>query len=738
MPRKIVSQLRPITTGVTAGLVVGMILTFFNVSLAALMFKGLLTPYLAEGITLVLSGTVVLVLVTAMMSSLPSAISVVQEVPVGILAFLATDIVHTMHGYGGSQLYATVLGAIMVSTFFTAVLFWLLGRFRLGQLVRFIPYPVIGGFLSGTGWLLLTGAIQVMTGTPLGLALLEPLALVRWLPGLLFGLLLLVTLRRSTHFLTMPAFILGSITVFYALLALVGATPSTALATGWLLGPLPTGRFWEPAALFAIKDTEWHILFAHYGPSLAAIPLISALALLLNASALEISLARDADLDQELRAGGISNLLAMLVGSPAGFIAITETALGQRLGARRPWLGYVIAAFSAMTLLFGTAFLSYIPRMVVGGLLCFLGLAFLAEWLYDAWFRLSRIDNMLIWLITTAIGIVGFLAGVAIGTLVAVVLFVVHYSRVDAVRHFYSRTDYPSYVSRPQMHEQLLCDHGEQIAIAELQGYLFFGTAHRLFNQLRARLGDRGIAKIRFIILDFRLVTGIDSSVTLSFHRLTRNLTETDTQLILTHLSRPLQRIWERDAGAPVDAAQVPIFGTLDHGLAWCEEQLLLTLGTQNLTTDSLSFLDMVRQALSLSGKADAHTSLAPLLANLHRVSVASGQTIIRAGEALDGVFYVEEGEVVAQTITSDGHYITLRRMQRGAIFGEISFYTEKGASAEVVAYQPSTLYQLSRRAITELEYTSPTIALAVHRMIAGDLSRKLVQSTHALRILKR
>ena len=47
--------------------------------------------------------------------------------------------------------------------------FLLLGRLHLGQWIRFVPYPVVGGFLAGTGWLIIRGSFRVMVDAPLGL-----------------------------------------------------------------------------------------------------------------------------------------------------------------------------------------------------------------------------------------------------------------------------------------------------------------------------------------------------------------------------------------------------------------------------------------------------------------------------------------------------------------------------------------------------------------------------------------
>src|SRR6266487_278427 len=72
-------------------------------------------------------------------------------------------------GWLGSRqiaLSATVGAAIVLTTLATAATFLLLGQFRRGSLVRYLPYPVIGGFLAGTGWLLVLGGLGVMTTVP--------------------------------------------------------------------------------------------------------------------------------------------------------------------------------------------------------------------------------------------------------------------------------------------------------------------------------------------------------------------------------------------------------------------------------------------------------------------------------------------------------------------------------------------------------------------------------------------
>lgn len=730
------SRVRQVATVLTAGLVVGAILTFFNVSLTALICQGVLKPHLAAGVSMVLSGTVVLVLATSVLSSLTSAISVPQEIPIGILAILAADIAAHLNSAPTDHVFATVLGAIVLSTLVTGVLFWLLGRFQLGALVRFIPYPVIGGFLAGTGWLLVVGALRVMTDVAPGVELLDPADLVHWLPGLAIGMLILLALRRRSHFLLMPGLIGGGIALFYLVTSLLGNSPATAMASGWLLGPLPSGQLWDPAAVLAIKDAHWSVVFQHHLLSLAAIPLISTVGLLLNASALELALGRDADLNQELRAGGVSNLLAALVGSPSGFVAVAETTLGQRLGADSRLLGYVIAAFTMLTLLFGASIVAYIPRVVAGSVLSFMGLAFLVEWLYDSWFRVSRMDYVMIWVIMLAIGLVGFLEGVTIGVLVAAILFVFNYSRIDALRHMYTRHHYPSPVTRPPAEDELLEAYGSQIVMAELHGYLFFGTAHRLFSHLRTRLEARGLQQIQFVLLDFRLVTGMDSSVMTSFRRLVRHLAQADVQLVVSGMAPVMEAAWARDVVNNGQTIDVPIFPTLDLALIWCENQVLATLDTP-ASQPTPGFVDYLLDALPESTPDERLQRRKVLSACIEERHYAAGDVIIRAGERPAGLFYLIEGEVDVRGSSPDGQPLTLRHMRPGTIIGEISLYTAGTASADVVADQPATLSLISHAAVAALERTAPDVAIALHRTLAHDLSKKLIYSTRTVSVIK-
>ena len=182
--------------GLVSGLIAAIITISIEISLAALIFSGDLQKFLADGIGLMLFGAFVVGVVVSLTTSLPGMIGLPQDTPAAILGLVAASIAFSMRPADPKALYPTILAAIMLTSIVTGIFFLLLGWFKASGLIRYIPYPVIGGFLAGTGWLIAKGALGVMTNLPLTLTNLSsyvhPEALIRWLPGLVFAVALLL------------------------------------------------------------------------------------------------------------------------------------------------------------------------------------------------------------------------------------------------------------------------------------------------------------------------------------------------------------------------------------------------------------------------------------------------------------------------------------------------------------------------------------------------------------------
>ncbi|HEX5808866.1 MAG TPA: SulP family inorganic anion transporter, partial [Anaerolineales bacterium] len=276
----------------TAGLIAAIITISLEISLAALIFSGDLSRFLAGGIGVMLFGAFAMGIAIALTTSLPGMIGFPQDTPAAILALAATSIAVSMRGSAPEAVYATVVAAISLTSILTGVFFLLLGWFRASGFVRYIPYPVIGGFLAGTGWLLTLGGLNVMTNLPLSIAslpqLLTPAMLIIWVPGVLFAIALLVMLRRSNNFLITPGMVILATLLFYIYMLVAGVSTAEASARGWLLGPFPSGGLYQPLTPASLGLVNWQIIFQNVD-KIATIMVLSIVSLLLNASALEVT-----------------------------------------------------------------------------------------------------------------------------------------------------------------------------------------------------------------------------------------------------------------------------------------------------------------------------------------------------------------------------------------------------------------------------------------------------------------
>jgi SulP family sulfate permease len=232
--------------GLSAGVVIGITEVIFALSLGALIYAGQ-TAYVANGIGLILLGAIPPLLLMSVFSSHKGSLSMPQDAPAAILAIIAAGILQSMGPAGPREKFITVVAVVVTTSLLTGLLFILMGQFKLGSLVRFLPYPVVGGFLAGTGWLLVIGGIGVMADVSFTFAkpgaLFQADLLLRWLPGLIIAMIMLWILNRSNHFLILPGMLLGIALLFYSAAFFTSAPVSTLSAEGWLLGPFTNGVY---------------------------------------------------------------------------------------------------------------------------------------------------------------------------------------------------------------------------------------------------------------------------------------------------------------------------------------------------------------------------------------------------------------------------------------------------------------------------------------------------------------
>jgi len=719
---------------VIAGLVAGVLAVTFMFSYSAVIFTGELADYVPRATGQMLFGAVVIALIVGLFSQFRGAVALPQDNPTAVIAVMIAALSQAQAGIADPEtLFIQATVVMILSTLLAGLIFIAIGHWRLATLVHFIPYPVIAGFLAGTGWLLLKGSFSVMSGVTLEWANISALLgeVVLWGPGAAFAAIVLFGSQRFTHYLVMPGLILGAIALFHVVLLATGTSVQSAISQGWLLEPFGDGGLWQPIGVADIAMIDWHVLVGEV-TGLGTILVIAVISVLLNLTALESAFGHDIDVNREIRTTGYANLCAAAGGSLIGYHLVSLSTLGKRMKGDSRLIGVVIAGFCLFAMTLGADALSYVPRFVLGGLVMFIGLGFLNDWVVQSWSKLSRADVAIILSILAVIEVLGFLEGVAFGIAAAAILFIVNYSRINVVRYALTGKDIQSNIGRPADHRSHLIAEGEQILFLKLHGFIFFATTIGLIRTIASRLGESA-SRVKFVVLDFQHVTGIDTSALHGFVKIKQQAVECGVQLALTHVSPQIDRQFRAEKFLDGDAVIDLVFDDADHALEWCENAVLREVGYE-------PGLEVHPLADQLATIFETESDRETFALYLEPVEFAATDYLIHAQDHERRLFLIEAGELTVTVDKGDGEAYRLRRIGPGSLLGTAGFFRH-GDGAALVSAQADTngrAFALTAGGFSRMTVEHPKLALAFQSFVLGQLSDLYANNLRVLEVVLR
>jgi SulP family sulfate permease len=349
-----------------AGVICAIVSLVFSLSYATLIFSGPLVPWLAYGMAATFITAAVGGFVMASRSSLPFALASPDASTSAMTAALVGALAARLAAEGGGdRLLAPTLILLPLTAALAGLALCGLGIARAGRAVRFVPYPVIGGFLGASGWLIASGAVQVMTGHRLGLIgierFLDASTLTKLAVGVAVAALLLICRPRFKGPLAQPIQLLACVAAVYAGLTLLGISLTEAQANGWMFQAPSPAAFAPPWHAADWRAFPWHLLPA-VGADLVAVMFVAAVSILLNVAGLEVTAKREADLDRELTTVGASNLLAAAFGGYVNGVPLSRSTLAFKLGGNSRIPSLCVGASSLAMLGINPGFLAYIPK----------------------------------------------------------------------------------------------------------------------------------------------------------------------------------------------------------------------------------------------------------------------------------------------------------------------------------------------------------------------------------------
>jgi sulfate permease, SulP family len=721
-------SLQHLAKNLNAALLLYLLAAILAISFAALIFSGPLSGEISSAISLFLIGNALLVLFVALLSSNKGSIAIAQDTPAVLLALPAASIVSaTSAGPDDVNIFATVLVMVIGSTLLMGLIFLFMGIFRIGSFVRFLPYPVMGGFLAGTGWLLVQGGIGVMTNLPFGMGILDVSVSPFWLSGFMLAGMMLFTTHRIKSAWVLPVYFVSTFFLFYIVMALLKIPLSELFVNGWLLGPFSAETGWTfPLSAITFSEVDWQIIFLSLGLA-APVFLICPVAFLLNVSSLELISRREIDINRELITTGFGNLASGLLGGIIGYHAISLTSLNQTIskGSRLP--GILTACLLGLTVYAGVSFLSYIPRILLGSLVVYIGLALLYDWVFKVWATFPKIDIFIILAILATIVLTNFLWGILVGMVMTIVMFVISYSKINIVKHSLSGKTKRSRVTRPPAQTRLLRSVGDQLCIYKLEGFIFFGTAKDLYDRIRQRVLARDQARVRYFLLDFAQVPGLDSTGLLNFQKIMQLAQENNVQLILTGLTGRVRDQFYK-GGYVNQTPGLRLFSDMDHGIEWYEEHVISSAELED--HEHLSLVEYLMAFVSDT------PNLARLIQYMERREVSPGEYLIRQGDDSGEIFLIESGQVTAQ-IEAEGKKLRLETMTGGRIVGEVGFFLKTPRTASVIVDQPGVVYSMTHRILENIKKEDPQALETFQLIIIHLLGERVTHLTRALNDLQ-
>lgn len=700
---------------------------------------GVLGPeYVAQGVQAGILGAVMLGLVAPLLGGAPRLISAPCAPAAAVLAALALQLAQGERGLGPVAperigvllaLVALLAGALQVTY----------GALGVGRLIKYIPYPVVSGYMGGVAVLIFSSQVPKFFGLPHEIAPLAGLVSPgHWQPAVLVvgvatiaGVLLGPRITRAV-----PAAIIGLAAGGLAYAISAGFVPALRQLehNALVIGTVGDGVSGLGATLGAHWTGFGQLRLADV--ALVGLPALT-LSVLLSIDTLKTCVVLDAltrsrhRSNRELVGQGTGNVLSSLVGGMPGAGTMGATLVNRESGGRTRWSGVAEGAFVLVAFLALGRWMAWVPIPALAGLLMVVAFR-MFEWRN---FELARRKSTLLdFTVIAAVVItavkVNLIAAAGVGLGLAILLFIREQIRGSVIRRKITGDKLSSKQHRLPSEQAVLERWGAETTICELQGSLFFGTTDQLLTELEADL-----KRCRYLVLDFRRVRSVDFTAAHMLEQFEAMLRERDGYLLFSRIptalaeGQDLRRYFEQ---VGVLREHVRTLDTLDDALRWVEDTILdreLPPSAAPETTLTLGQFDLLREV------ADAPTLAALGTCVTERVC-AAGERIFGAGEAGDEIFMIRSGIVRIVLPLGEKNYHNLAAFGRGNFFGEMTFLDGGRRSADALATAHCELYVISRERFDAMVQANPGVGSKVMAELARSLALRLRRTDAEIRAL--
>jgi SulP family sulfate permease len=521
--------------------------------------------------------------------------------------------------------------------------------------------------------------------------------------------------------LALPITIFASIFIIHGVLALQGISIAEAQKLGLLLEVSGDTKLFIPATQ-SVFDTLTLATFIEFLPETIAVIVVVGLAILLIIAGIELERNFDSDLNHELKIHGYAIGLSGILGGFAGLVSLSRSLLNVEKKSRFPIAAVLTTILCGGVFLVGADAIALLPQISLAAMVLFLGTQIAFRWMITTFNTLDRLEYMMILVIAGTTLYAGFIFGLGLGVVAGCILFAARASIISIVRSQLSGEAYRSRIVRSPDEEAYLDGAHKTIRIYELQGFLFFGTAHNFYTLIKEQLEDTD-DEVRHLILSFRHVSGIDASAEQILQKIFYAADKHNCSVSTIELPKRDQirvaRLLHRSPALIADQNYAAIYDAMEA----IEESML-----RERAFDAIGSL---QRWLEL--RFDDNETAANLFSILQPEEYVDGQVICHQGEDADEIYFLDRGRVDVVSHDMPGQAFRIYSYMRHTMLGEMGFVRRETRSADLIARGTTVIYTLSRETYEKLEKARDPSVDALLHLISVTLSDRIISANRTI-----
>jgi len=603
------------------------------------------------------------------------------------------------------------------------------GAIGLGRLIKYMPFPVVSGYLSGVGLYIIASQtpkfLGVQPGSDFWGSIQNP-ALWQWQSVVIGVTTMVMMVYADRLFRIVPA-------VISALIVGIGTYFALAFIDPTLLQPnnfFIIGEFGGRGEVDFIQMVMGRVHEVSHlsgeNLSLLFFPALT-LAALLSVDTLKTCVVVDSmthsfhNPNKELIAQGSGNIVSALIGGMPGSGTMGATMVNISSGASSRISGVIEGVMAIAAFLVLGTFIAWIPVASLAGILMVIGVRMIDRHSFKLLeSRKTILDFFIIVSVAVTALTVSLIAAAGVGLILAIVLYILQQIGTSVVYRHLDGTEARSKIVRNREETNILRQRGDDFSVYELHGSLFFGTANQLYSMLQEDLKNK-----KYIIMDMKRVQTVDLTAAHILLQIKDILHEKDGYLLLSRLPHKLptgddMEIYFNHVGLLKHLSPIKLFDDLDDAIEWVEVKIIKEHFTEEKSEQLLELGDF---DLFKGRKSDTLEEIHSLLV---KRSFQKGEVLYCEGEGNGEIFLIRRGSVRIMLPFPERKSVHLSTLGQGNFCGEFSFLEGIPHYTDAIAAADTDVYVISHEAFNQFAEHHKKASFHFMQSLAAVLAERL------------